>query len=120
MIGSFAVFLILAGVEGSPLLADDVDNSARKMLVCGQKAAKKHEYEAALKCFDGAIEISPSWALPYYYRGLIRDQMGQSFKALADLDKSIKLDARRAIAFAARARAYANLGDFAKGLQDCD
>jgi tetratricopeptide (TPR) repeat protein len=49
------------------------------------------KYEAALKDFNRAIEINPSYAHGYSGRGLCYKQLGRLEEAKADLDTALKL-----------------------------
>ncbi|MCX6009298.1 MAG: tetratricopeptide repeat protein, partial [Chloroflexi bacterium] len=54
--------------------------------------------------YSKAIELAPSYAMAYYNRGIVYDNMGQADLALADLNKTIELSDDADLTAAARER----------------
>ena len=53
---------------------------------------EKKDYKSALKYLDKAVETFPNDPKAYYYRGLVKEAMGDYKAAVSDLKETIKID----------------------------
>jgi tetratricopeptide (TPR) repeat protein len=78
------------------------------------------QFALALKDFDEATELRPSFASAYGQRGTTYAAMGQPERAIQDFDQAIKLAPNQAGGYANRGTAYAQLGQFQRAIEDYD
>ena len=113
--------LALAGVSGwicsywasAPDRAQEEAALAAKLLGVGT-------YDQAMRHFDRAIQIWPTYADAYLNRGLAEHGASHPVQALADLDKALDLDPRLTEAYNARGQIYLETGDVQRTIRDCD
>lgn len=60
--------------------------------IASGSAARAGDYETSLKLLDHVITIAPKYALAFYHRGILFQQMGKGPRAIADFEKSGELD----------------------------
>lgn len=58
----------------------------------GIKYCEEYNIEKAMTCFTRAIELCPSSARAYIYRGMLYAGMNEFFLAISDLDKAVSLE----------------------------
>ena len=85
----------------------------RKLLVLGQ-------YDAALREFNEALEITPYLGDAYYQRGCVYRARGAIDLALADFDRALRCDPQIARAYLHRGRIRTERGEFDSALADFD
>jgi tetratricopeptide (TPR) repeat protein len=76
-------------------------------------------YDQAMRHFDRAIQIWPSYADAYLNRGLAEHGASHQAEALADLDKALDLDPRLTQAYNERGQIYLENGDVQQTIRDC-
>ena len=67
-------------------------------------------YEIAIRAFDKAIQLNPTFSVAYYSRGYVYGELGQHERAIQDYDHAIPLDPSDAQAYGNRGIAYQALG----------
>lgn len=80
------------------------------------------DYKGAIEDYNQAIRMSPKNTLPFLYlhRGAAKIEAGQPFAAVADFDKSIRLNPNIPVAYYDRGRAKQRLGITSDALKDYD
>jgi tetratricopeptide (TPR) repeat protein len=63
----------------------------------GEKEANRHNFDEALKCFDKAINIDPTYDYPYGDKALILDKIGRIDESLAMYTKALELNPKNSI-----------------------
>ncbi len=86
----------------------------------GIALVSKGELDRAMRDFDEAIRLYPSFARPFSGRGALYGRMGQFDRAIQDLDQAINLDAGAPINFYNRGFAYASKGEHVRAIEDYD
>jgi tetratricopeptide (TPR) repeat protein len=74
--------------------------------------------QEAMKAFDKAIEIDPTYAKAYALRAAIYSEWRQYLKALRDSEQAIKLDPNLAWGFNCRGVAHTGLMNYQEAIQD--
>ena len=74
----------------------------------------------AVKEFNKAIRLVPSYTLAYNNRGYAYHKLGEDQRAIQDLDKAIQLDPNYAKAYNNRGIAYGRLGQYQQAIEDFD
>jgi tetratricopeptide (TPR) repeat protein len=74
--------------------------------------------EEAIRDYDRAIALNPSYAKAFYDRGVAFNSMEQVDKALADFDRAIKLDPFYVLSYNQRGLLYENKGFLDKAVND--
>jgi adenylate cyclase len=92
--------------------------SARDWFRKGYALRSDRKNQEAMKAFDKAIEINPSFASAYAARASIRNDWGQYQQALSESEQAIKLAPGLAWGFNARGCAYIGLTDYQKAIED--
>lgn len=59
----------------------------------GNQFFQQRKYEQALKSFQSAIDLNPTYAEAYLKRGLTYKQLGESYRMMEDFENAQKLDA---------------------------
>ena len=80
--------------------------------------ALKNDNEAALKDYSLAIDIDSTYALAYYNRGVLKDNLNNIQDAINDFSKAIVIDPTYVKALLARADAYMQIGIKNKACED--
>lgn len=75
--------------------------------------------DEALSNYVGAISADPSYAPPYYGRGLLEDVAGKQQDAIKDFSTAISLSPKVAHFYYARAVTLENRGDHREAIADC-
>ncbi|MCS7012333.1 MAG: tetratricopeptide repeat protein [Chloroherpetonaceae bacterium] len=73
---------------------------------------------AALTDYTRAIELAPNEADLYYYRGLLRQELGQHARANIDFTRAILLNPNNADYFFQRGRSRLAIEEYALGIED--
>ena len=60
--------------------------------VNGYYQLRRHQYEAAAKSFDRALQLNPNYALAYLWRAEVANQQDRYLDMLADKEKAYALD----------------------------
>ena len=76
----------------------------------GTDLLQQPHLESAIRAFDKAIQLDPSFSVAYYSRGYAYGELGQHERAIQDYDKGIQLDTNDAIAYYNRAYSYQKIG----------
>lgn len=80
---------------------------------------KKGQHDKAILEFTKAIEIDPTWAEPYVYRGIVYLEAKYQYdKAIADFNKALDIDPRHADAYFNRGLAYDSQEEYEKAISD--
>jgi tetratricopeptide (TPR) repeat protein len=113
---------------------DDEANERTELLREGDEKYEADEFEAAIDCYDRAIELDPEDASGYYKRGRAYSSLAQHLQivgeyeqappafeqAFADLTRAIELEPDHALAYYKRATAYEMSGQPERSLPDFD
>ena len=86
----------------------------------GTDLLQQGHYESAIRAFDKAIQLNPTFSVVYYSRGYVYGELGQHERAIQDYDQAIRLDPSHAEAYGNRGLAYALLGQYDRAVQDFD
>ena len=84
----------------------------------GTDLLQQGHYESAIRAFDKAIQLDPTFSVAYYSRGYAYGQLGQHERAIQDYDQAIRLDPNDADAYGNRGYAYGQLGQNAEADAD--
>ena len=60
----------------------------------GTDLLQQGHYESAIRAFDKAIQLDPTFSVAYYSRGYAYGQLGQNAEADADKAKACSLDSQ--------------------------
>ncbi|GHV01916.1 hypothetical protein AGMMS49521_2930 [Campylobacterota bacterium] len=83
----------------------------------GLAAAKRGDYQEAIRQFTQAIEIDPNSAA-YNDRGIVYVALGDYSNEIADYTQAIEIDPKYTSAYNNRGISYAKLGDFKNAAED--
>lgn len=83
---SHAPIPVWQGAEANNAAAIEAHNQ-------GYAYARLGYYLPALDAYNRALALAPTWASAYANRAMVYRQMGETAKAMSDIDKSIELDA---------------------------
>ncbi len=83
----------------------------------GYDLIQRQEYDNAIDVLDKSIELSPRFALSYYYRGYAYLRKGDFNRAILDFEKSISLDPNLSDAYAGLALADVKLRDYKRAIE---
>ncbi|MBA3531583.1 MAG: tetratricopeptide repeat protein [Ardenticatenales bacterium] len=89
----------------------------------GEALLRLGEYEESINAYNEALALaddSDEEVQMLTARGFAYDQMGDSDKALADLNRAIELDADYALAYAYRSGVSLSLGDYEEAITDAN
>ena len=84
----------------------------------GTDLLQQGHYESAIRAFDKAIQLNPTFSVAYYSRGYVYGELGQHERAIQDYDQAIRLDPNDASPYASREIAYRNLGKYVEADAD--
>ncbi len=111
-------------INGCTALIDAGNQTTRLLAIAhnnrGNAYFKKGDYDRAIKDYDMAIELLPSYARPLNNRGLAYQKKGDYDRAIKDFDETIKLSPNYARAFANRADTYEKKSDYERAAHDYD
>lgn len=108
--------LLLSAALVLPTLAQD-DNAD---MLAGMSALRKADHATAERAFTAATAASPDDPRTWYYRAVNRQQSGDHSGALADLERSLTLDATDVHALLRRAESHIALGQHTQALPDLE
>lgn len=83
-----------------------------------QQEVRAKRVERAIEDLDRAIAISGAYPLPFFLRASYEMQRGDRTKALADLGRSISVDATFLASYRVRARLYSDLRRWSDAVKD--
>lgn len=86
----------------------------------GMRGLIPGSYPEAIRHFDRAIDIWPSFADAYAFRGVAHRQRGQAKEALQDLDEALRLNPDFSMGLVERGRLMAEAGNTEQALADFD
>jgi tetratricopeptide (TPR) repeat protein/tRNA A-37 threonylcarbamoyl transferase component Bud32 len=86
----------------------------------GNCALIRRRWDEAEREFTKAIELKPTWANVYLWRGEAAGRQGGVERALADFARSLRLDPEDPTAYSRRAQFYVERGEFMAALRDLD
>lgn len=84
----------------------------------GAQLQRKGDLKGALREFDRAVQLSPTSALAWYNRGLVRRQMGKCTTAINDFGRALELQADFFNALYQRGNCLQSLGQYTKAVAD--
>jgi tetratricopeptide (TPR) repeat protein len=84
----------------------------------GTTYSKKGNYNEAIREYDKAIEVNPSYAIAYYNRSVAYTKTGQYDRAINDCDKVLQLDPKHANSYYNRGVSYWHLGSKSQAIED--
>ncbi len=84
----------------------------------GTMYSKKGNYQEAIKSYDKAIEVNPSYPVAYYNRSVAYTKTGQYERAINDCNKVLQLDPQHANSFYTRGVSYWHLGSKNQAIKD--
>jgi len=91
-------------------LAQEIPEEARKHMIRGQMAVEMarspEDYGLAVREFEAAVRLAPSWAAPHYNLGLVRERGGRYAEAAGSLRAYLRLAPDAADAAAVREQIY--------------
>jgi tetratricopeptide (TPR) repeat protein len=107
---AFGIFVFLKSRRG---IAD---------VVCGfgEIALRDQQVDRAIREFDWAVRIDPTFAIAFNDRGLVSILYGEYGEAMRDFDEAIRLDSHCSKAFANRGLTWIYQGKPDKSLSDLD
>ena len=77
-------------------------------------------FDAALACFETALELDPKSGGAYYGRGVVWGTRGDLDKAIADFDTALRFSPNDPAIFANRGIAWGRKREWARALKDLD
>ena len=86
----------------------------------GTDLLQQPHYENAIRAFDKAIQLDPSFSVAYYSRGYAYGELGQHERAIQDFDKAIQLDPGYVPAYNNRGSLYGKMRQYERAIQDFD
>jgi tetratricopeptide (TPR) repeat protein len=84
----------------------------------GTTYSKKGNYEEAIREYDKAIEVNPSYTVAYYNRSVAYTKTGQYDRAINDCNKVLQLDPKHANSYYTRGVSYWHLGSKNQAIKD--
>jgi tetratricopeptide (TPR) repeat protein len=84
----------------------------------GTTHSKKGNYREAIKEYDKAIEVNPSYTVAYYNRSVAYTKTGQYDRAINDCNKVLQLDPKHANSYYTRGVSYWHLGSKNQAIKD--
>jgi lipoprotein NlpI len=105
--------LIDSGEETPQILAIALNNR-------GNAYTAKGEYDLAVKDYDRAIQLNPSYPKPINNRGVAYEKIGEFDRAMEDFSQAIKIDPNYAGPFANRAAIHAGKHEYDHAVRDYD
>lgn len=91
-------------------MTEQLSARAELLLQEGLSFEQLNEFDAALRCYDAALELVPELARAYFYRGQIFQSRGEAIKALQDYTKALQYKPESAAAHYNRGHALYDLG----------
>ena len=86
----------------------------------GTDLLQQGHYESAIRAFDKAIQLNPTFSVAYYSRGYVYGELGQHERAIQDFGKAIQLDPGYVPAYNNRGSIYGKMGQYQRAIQDYD
>jgi len=84
----------------------------------GTTYSKKGNYEEAIREYDRAIEVNPSYTVAYYNRSVAYTKTGQYERAINDCNTVLQLDPKHANSYYTRGVSYWHLGSKNQAIKD--
>ena len=97
---------------------EPVDNFTLAEAYCYRAYDSRNDYDLAIKDYNTAIELNPSFALAYRNRGVTHEREGKVDLAINDYNKVIELNPNSSRAYSDRARAYRNKRETDRAIED--
>ena len=97
---------------------EPVDNFTLAEAYCYRAYDSRDDYDLAIKDYNTAIELNPSFAFAYRNRGVTHEKEGKIDLAINDYNKVIELNPNSSHAYSDRARAYRNKRETALAIKD--
>ena len=115
--------LLDAQIDGCTRLINDGRQEPARILAVahnnrGNGYSKKGDYERAIKDYDRAISLTPTYAMPFNNRGVAYKRKGEYDRAIDDFNEAIKLNPKYGHAFVNRAGVYEKRHDYERAIQD--
>jgi len=112
-------------IQGCTALIDSTPKEPTLVLAIahnnrGNAFFNKGDYNLAIKDFDSAIQLNPTYAKPFNNRGVAYQNKGDYDRAIRDFDEAIRLSPDFAHAFANRGKTYQMKHDYERAAQDYD
>ena len=104
--------LIEAGKESTANLAGAYSRRGSAYILKG-------DYDPAIRDFDEAIRLNPSYAPAYTGRGEAYFLEGDRDRAMQDLNQAVRVDPKFTTAYVSRAVVYIDMADLDRAIQDC-
>lgn len=86
----------------------------------GKDCYEKKDYDCSITNFSNHIELKPSDADAYLFRGIAYGSKGERDLAIKDYDKAVEFKPENALAYTNRGMDYANKGDYDRAIKDYD
>lgn len=86
----------------------------------GQQQMMQQKYEAAITCFDAALELNPDLVELYINRASLKMFIGKAEEAIPDCDSALKLNPDLFQVYVTRASANLLLSQYNEVIADCD
>jgi len=110
---SVLVLILLVSCFGNEARAKTYANT-------GSRDALNGNYESALENYNKAIELNPTYAEAYFFRGNVYAVIENFEKAIEDCTEAIKLDPKLANAYSIRGICYIKLGKDIEAIADLE
>ena len=101
------------GIPYAPLSASEYREHA-------DQAAQRGEYEEAIDSYNIAIQLDPSDAQAYHWRGWVKSQLKQHNEAIADYDEVLRLNPNDGVVYYNRGLAKYRLNQYKEAIFDYD
>jgi tetratricopeptide (TPR) repeat protein len=104
--------------EASPARpAPDLSGRVALLLGKGQALLNLHQPEAALACFDEALELDPAHAEAFVKRGTALEKLGRFDEAIECYDRAIGLDTTMTMAYLCKGGVFNRLERYGEALK---
>ncbi|BAZ08202.1 WD-repeat protein [Calothrix sp. NIES-4071] len=115
---ALTIITILGGTAWYQSRQAEINSAIAEDYSLAFSAAMSGEKKGALKNFNQAVELNPNYAINYFVRGFVRDDLGDKKGALDDYNQALRLNPNNAIAYYNRGLVRSDLGDKKGTLED--